>query len=286
MGAMSQRRRSVDTVLLASLVVLAAAALGCSSTEDSEPIPSGSGGSPGGGAGKGGAGAGGAASGSGGATGGSGGAGMDAAAPDAPADGNGDDGSTAPIQMKIAWWGSQDRHDRTIAVLKLFEQKHPEVHFSTEYDASTPYWTKMYAHAAGGTLPDIMQQDYAYITEWASKGWLLPLDDLAGAGGSLDLSDVPPAIVDHGRIGGKLVGVSLGSNTQCFVLDVDAFQAAGVALPTDTWTWPDFESKALEIKAKSNLWGFGTALYLYTPWKSLFLSDGTWVFSPDFMCRS
>ena len=264
------------TRTLGRVVALAAliGAAGCSATE---PAPPGGGGGSGGG--KGGAGGRGGTAGSP-ANGGSSGAGGDtidaASGDDANADGN-----AAPIQMKIAWWGSTDRHERTIKVLQLFEQKHPQIHFSYEYDASTPYWAKMNAHAADNTLPDIMQQDYAYIGEWTAKDRLLALDDLAAAGGPLDLSDIPKKLLDGGRIGGKLMGLSLGSNTQCWVLDVDAFAAAGVSLPSDTWTWEDFERIAGQIKTKSNKWGYGVSLYLYTPWKALFLSAGEWVFSPD-----
>src|SRR5204863_9308052 len=142
--------------------------------------------------------------------------------------------------------------------------------FTPEYDASTPYWVKMKAHAEDDTLPDLMQQDYAYIGEWTAKGRLLPLDDMSGAGKPIDLSDIPKNVLDGGRIDGKLMGMPLGTNTQCWVLDVDAFMKAGVALPKDDWTWDDFEKIALEIKAKNNTWGYGTGLYLYTPWKSLF----------------
>jgi multiple sugar transport system substrate-binding protein len=229
----------------------------------------GSGGNATGGSGSGGRASGGSG-GSGGMAGGAGGAGGSAGG----AAGGG-------IELKIAWWGSMDRHTRTMDVIKLFQKKYPNITFATEFDASTPYWVKMKAHADDNTLPDIMQQDYAYIGEWTAKGRLVALDDLSGAGKPLDISDIPKNALDGGRIDNKLMGMPLGTNTQCFVLDVDAFTKAGVALPTDAWTWDDFEKIATDIKTKNNTWGFGTALYLYTPWKSLFLSQGTWVFKPD-----
>ncbi len=190
-------------------------------------------------------------------------------------------GNAASVELKIAWWGSQDRHDRTIKVVEKFREKHPHVKFTWEYDTASNYWPKMRAHGEANTLPDIMQQDYAYIGEFVDKGRLLALDDVAKSGGPLNLSDVAAPIIDGGKIKGKLYGVALGTNTQCWILDVDAFAKAGVALPTDTWTWEDFEKASLEIKAKSNIFGYGSALYLYTPWKALFLSAGTWVFKPD-----
>jgi multiple sugar transport system substrate-binding protein len=186
------------------------------------------------------------------------------------------------ITLKMAWWGADDRRKRTQDVLALFQKKYPNIRFETWDLPSTDYWAKLRPIAdMPSELPDIMQQDYAYIGEWATKGRLLALDDMSKTGGPLNLSDVPQSILNGGKIDGKLMGVSLGSNTQCWVLDVDAFKAAAIDLPGDKWTWDDFERIAKDIKTKNNIWGFGAALYLYTPWKSLFLSAGTWVFSPD-----
>jgi len=120
-----------------------------------------------------------------------------------------------------------------------------------------------------------MQHDYAYIEEWTKRGLLRPLDDEIAAG-TLNLSDVLPALVDGGKVGGKVMGIPLGINTQSIVLDTNAFAAAGVALPTDEWTWADFEKIAMDIHTKTGKWGFGTGLHGYTPgWKAVTLSTGT-----------
>jgi multiple sugar transport system substrate-binding protein len=126
-----------------------------------------------------------------------------------------------------------------------------------------------------------MQHDYAYIEEWTNRGLLRPLDDLV-ANGSLDLSDVPPGLVDGGRVGGKLVGVSLGINTQTVVIDTDVFAAAGVPIPSDSWTWQDFKQIANKLHEKTGIWGAGGSFHGYTPgWKAVTLSTGQWVFSAD-----
>src|SRR5205823_10171999 len=100
-------------------------------------------------------------------------------------------------------------------------------------------------------------------------GLLMPLDDLA-KDKTLDLSDVPAGVIDGGKVGGKIVAVTLGTNTQSMVLDTNAFAVAGVALPTDDWTWADFEKIAMDIHSKTGKWGFGTGLHGYTPgWKAV-----------------
>jgi multiple sugar transport system substrate-binding protein len=202
-------------------------------------------------------------------------------------DGGGNETPSGQIKLKVMWWGSPDRDMRTQKVLDLFTANNPNITFTTEHYASTQgqvgmgYWPTMLKHAADGTLPDIMQHDYAYIEEWSTKGWLLALDQLV-ADKQLVLADVPQALIDGGKVGGKVMGISLGLNTQSVVVDADAFYEAGIPLPNDTWTWADFERIALQLKQRLNVWGAGSGLHGYTPgWKAVYLSKGQWVWSAD-----
>ena len=191
------------------------------------------------------------------------------------------------MNLKISWWGSADRDTRTQMVIDLFKSKNPGINITTEHYTSTQgavgtgYWPTLLKHADDKTLPDIMQHDYAYIEEWTTKGNLRALDDLV-ADKTINLADVPAALVDGGKVAGKIMGITLGVNTQAMVLDVDAFNAAGVAIPNDDWTWEDFERIALEIKMKSNIFGAGTGLHGYTPgWKAIILSKDHGCWSAD-----
>jgi len=163
-------------------------------------------------------------------------------------------------------------------VIELFQAKYPNIKINYEYGTNPEYWGRIKVGTEPANLPDIIQHDYAYIEEWTAKGKLLALDPLV-ADGTINLADVPKTIVDGGRIGGKLVGIGLGTNTQCFILDVDTFQKAAVPLPADNWTWTDFERISGEIKAKAGIPGYGTAIYLYTPWQAVYLSSNLWVFN-------
>lgn len=37
------------------------------------------------------------------------------------------------VDLRMAWWGSQDRHDRTIKAIELYESLHPNVKIEYEY---------------------------------------------------------------------------------------------------------------------------------------------------------
>src|SRR5690242_19552295 len=66
----------------------------------------------------------------------------------------------AKVELRFAWWGSQDRHNRTIKAIVLFQQMHPNISITYEFAGFTDYFTKMATYATGGNLPDLMQQDY------------------------------------------------------------------------------------------------------------------------------
>ena len=184
------------------------------------------------------------------------------------------------VELRLAWWGSQNRHDRTIKVIELFMQEHPNIKITYEFSGWNDHWTKLATQAAGGNLPDIIQQDYARITEWQSRDLLYPLDEFVESG-VLDFSNVADASLAGGRIDGTLYAVNLGNNSQAWVLDVDAFKKAGIDLPPQDWTWEDFERICLELHEKLGIWGMGEGLADQQIWKSLYLGHGQWGYSDD-----
>ncbi len=69
--------------------------------------------------------------------------------------------------MRLAWWGGNPtRDERTYKAVEMFEAKNPGVTIETETTGWSGYWDKMNTQAAAGSLPDLMQHDYAYMLQW------------------------------------------------------------------------------------------------------------------------
>jgi multiple sugar transport system substrate-binding protein len=184
-------------------------------------------------------------------------------------------------QMRLVWWGSQNRHDRTIAVVELFEAANPGVDIVYEFANFNDYWTLMNTQAAGGELACVMQQDYAYLAEWARNGLLQSLNPFVESG-AIDLSNVEDIYIAGGRVDGELYGVSLGTNSQSIIIDIDAFEAAGVELPPLDWTWDDFESIAMQLHESSGTWAYGSpSLGDDQIWTAMMVSLGQLPFNED-----
>lgn len=189
----------------------------------------------------------------------------------------------APLELQMTWWGSQNRHDRTIAVVEAYEAANPNIDIVYEFANFTDYWTKVNTQAAGGQMACLMQQDYAYLTEWASRDLIIPLNAYF-EDGTIDISNVSEAYLNGGLVGDQYYGLSLGTNSQSIIIDTDAFAAAGLDLPAPDWTWADFEQTALALHEKLGIWAItsGTSgLSDIQLWKSLMLGHGENPFAAD-----
>jgi multiple sugar transport system substrate-binding protein len=189
-------------------------------------------------------------------------------------------GTVERATIRVAWWGSEARHERTIRALQLYAREHPSVDIEYEYAAWNDYWTRHTTQAAGNDLPDVMQQDYQYLTEWVGRGLIVPLDGEVAAG-VLDLSDAAESSLAGGRVDGKLYGVSLGINSLCMMLDADAFAAAGIALPADDWTWVDFERISLALSGRLGMPAVSGNIVHDHVWRSMYLGRGLWAYAQD-----
>src|SRR5215216_2199240 len=150
------------------------------------------------------------------------------------------------IELVVDWWGSQNRADRTIEVINQYMAAHPDVNITYEFANFGDYWTLMNTKAAGQQLPCVMQQDYAYLAEWSTRDLIIPLDPYYESG-AIDTSNIEQSVLDGGKVGDSHYGISLGTNSQSIIIDVDAFEEAGIEVPADDWTWTDFENISLEL---------------------------------------
>jgi multiple sugar transport system substrate-binding protein len=183
-------------------------------------------------------------------------------------------------EMTIAWWGSQNRHDRTIKTIELYMEKNPNVEITYEFAGWRDYWTKMTTMAAGGMLPDVIQMDYAKLSQWQGKDLLIPLDDYVNSG-TIDMSEVAEAVITTGQIKRRIYAISLGMNSQSIIKDVEAFEKAGIPLPEQNWTWDEFEAICLQLHDKLGIFGISCGLWNPHVWKSLHIANGEWVYAED-----
>lgn len=218
-------------------------------------------------------------------------AGLAAVAMAATACGGGDGGDSAdgPVELRFAWWGSDERHTMTQEVIDLFEEQNPDIKIVGDFTDWGSYWDKLATTTAANDAPDIMTQEERYLREYGERGALL---DLAEYGGQLDLSGIDPLVADSGELDGKTYGIATGVNAYAVMADPQAFEEAGVEMPDDdSWTWDDYVDIAGQITEGSDgelvgaqAMGYNEtsfAIFARQRGESLYNPDGSLGFSPE-----
>jgi multiple sugar transport system substrate-binding protein len=159
----------------------------------------------------------------------------------------------AESTMRLAWWGNPTRDERTLKAADMFMAKYPGVKIESETTGWAGYWDKLATQAVAGSLPDLIQHDYAYMLQWVVDNQLADLTPYV-KDGTIDLSKVNESFLTGGMVDGKIYGISLGTNAVCLTYDPAVLARAGIAKPnTATWTWEDFERIALEVYRKTGV---------------------------------
>jgi multiple sugar transport system substrate-binding protein len=190
----------------------------------------------------------------------------------------------AQESLRLIFWGSQARADRTYGATDLYTSKGGPA-IEGEYLAWNDYWPKLATQTAGGNAPDIIQMDYRFIVEYAKRNAIAPLDEFVG--GALQLADFDRDQLDGGKVDGPLYGISLGANSVSLAINTDAFEQAGVDLPGPNTTYDDvramgeaFNSKNVGMKVISDGSGSEPMLenWLRQKGKALYTADGKLAF--------
>lgn len=158
-----------------------------------------------------------------------------------------------PVELRLMWWGSQNRHDRTLKVIELYEKENPHVTIKAEFTGFDGYWEKLTTQVAGKRMPDIVQMDYKFLNDYVTRGTLLDMNPLVEKG-LIDLSDADEQAIEGGVVDGKLYALTLGTNTAALGYDSEMFKQAGVELKPG-YTWEDLANASRQIKEKTGDYG-------------------------------
>lgn len=156
------------------------------------------------------------------------------------------------ITLRMAWWGSQTRHDATNKVIEMYEAAHPNVNIEAEFYDFDSYFTKLDTLVAAEDVWDIFQLG-GNFPKYLNNIELL---DSYIESGVIDVSDTTDNFLATTRnTDGTQVGISIGTNTYGIAYDPAMFAEAGVEEPTDNWTWEDWKNACLTISDKLGVYG-------------------------------
>jgi len=137
-------------------------------------------------------------------------------------------------------------------VLEKFAQEHPNITVVREELPHADFWVKIPAEIAAGQGPDVISLPYfEQAVTFAAKGLLEPLDPFIDGSNGVDRKDFYSDIMQYGVYGGNVLVMPQAIMTTGLGYNKDMFNKAGVAFPTDDWTWDDMLAAAKKLTLDS-----------------------------------
>src|SRR5438270_333121 len=158
---------------------------------------------------------------------------------------SGSAGASAALSgdIRISGWSSSPTEDALLQdSINTFMAANPNVKVKWEPIAQD-YETVLKTNLAAGTEADVFYADIFWIDSLMKTGKLLALDDLMAKSG-VKKDDFVPTLINAFSYQGKTYGIPKDFNTLGLVYNKDIFKAAGVAEPTNDWTWNDLSAAA------------------------------------------
>ncbi|MCK5155486.1 MAG: sugar ABC transporter substrate-binding protein [Spirochaetales bacterium] len=182
-------------------------------------------------------------------------------------------------EIVFSGWGDATEQQIYIDGIERFSKIYPGV--TVDYQPiPADFQTKLKAMMAGGTAPDVFYVDDQLMTAFGSTGQLLALDSYMEEA-SVTREDFIVSLLAIFTHDENTYGLPKDWGTLGLVYLPEAFEAAGIAEPTDDWTWDDLYNAAKTITEKTDYAGFGQNAdwARFAPWA---FSDGGSYTNADF----
>lgn len=164
--------------------------------------------------------------------------------------------------VRLSGWVSSPSETALLeSLLYKFSVANPDI--LVKYEPITgDYKQALLTSIASGTEPDVYYVDIFWWLELATNGVLLPLDEQM-ATTNTKREDFIPALIDAFTYEGKTYGIAKDFNTLGMFYNKELFDKAGIAYPTDDWTWTELKDAAAKLTdltdANKPIYGFCTA---------------------------
>lgn len=166
--------------------------------------------------------------------------------------------ATGGTSMVFSWWGNQVRNNLTSDVIDLYMEQNEGVSIDGQFSEWNDYWQKLATSAAGNSLPDILQMDYAYINQYVTSDLLLDLTPYI-EDGTLDVSGIDQGVLDSGSLNGGIYAICAGVNAPSLLYNKTLLEENGIEIH-DNMSMDDFISISREVYEKT---GYKTEVAYY-----------------------
>ncbi|HLY48189.1 MAG TPA: ABC transporter substrate-binding protein [Solirubrobacteraceae bacterium] len=187
----------------------------------------------------------------------------------------------------VIWHGYTQAEATAIKTLtNEFNATHPNITVTPQFYGNSDYaLQKVLAAIAGGKPPDISYLYGSWAANIATNPGTVNLTPYVSQS-SFGWSDFWPAERNVATVNGKVIGVPALVDNLALVYNKRLFAQAGLAPPTPSWTWSDFENAAIKLTnpAKKQFgWAYVNDASEDTVWRywALLWQAGGSILTPD-----
>jgi len=154
----------------------------------------------------------------------------------------------AQTTIRLAGWpGNPTEESAMMEMVNNFNAKNTDIKVVWE-PSPGDHMQAMKTRLAGGTAADLFYLDVFVFEEFAKTGALLPLDAYLK---DFPLNDYSLPLREAFTYNSRLYGLAKDFSTLSVIYNKDIFKKAGVREPKAGWTWQEFRTTALALKAKN-----------------------------------
>lgn len=156
--------------------------------------------------------------------------------------------SSEPVTLRFSWWGNDARHEKTLKVIEMYQQEHPNITIEPEYRGKSER-EKVATELGSGTCADIVQLNPPWIGDFVSNGdFFVDLGqynfDLAGFDEHM--------IQDYCTYNGSLLMLPSGLNARTFLMNKTKLDELDIECDMNvSWTWDSLLTTGKTVHEKN-----------------------------------
>lgn len=157
-------------------------------------------------------------------------------------------GKKAPVEVRVAFWGSPDEVNIVTDMINSWQKLHPEIIVKLDHTPYRGYVDKLLTRIAGRSAPDIICTEVDLFVTFQAKGALLDLTPFVNASPEFSIKQFYPEIINRFTVNGKLYAIPRDTAPfACVYYNKKLFDEAGVPYPKDDWDLNDLLDKAKKL---------------------------------------
>ncbi len=120
----------------------------------------------------------------------------------------------AQVELRMSWWGGNDRHQATLKALEEFHKQNPDITVKAEYTGWDGHLSRLTTQIAGNTEPDVMQTNWNWMPIFSKDG--NGFYDLNTLKSQLHIENFPASALEMTANKGKLNGIPISMSSRLF----------------------------------------------------------------------